>query len=320
MGERLTTADRIHRLLAILRIASEHRDGIPVDELADRFGLRRDQLVRELDMASMIGADSPNYHEMPFEIFIDDDRVHCRLFGLDRPLRFTPQEALTLLAATQAVLRDDRADSALRRGLEKIATVLGLRPDESISVDLTVSGGPTGQLVDEAIRADRSVQFRYWTYGTDAVSVRTVDPWTVFLDDGAWYLSGHDHDRDGQRVFRIDRISDPQVLTTPRTRSEPDEPPSATGLADLPIAVLDLDPAARWIVETITVEDLTENDDGSLRITVPVAGRVWLQRLLLRLHGSVQLVSMDSALGGSDPVADAARRILARYRDRDADR
>jgi predicted DNA-binding transcriptional regulator YafY len=35
---------------------------------------------------------------------------------------------------------------------------------------------------------------------------RRLDPWGLLLRDGFWYVIGHDHDRDEQRTFRVDRF------------------------------------------------------------------------------------------------------------------
>lgn len=314
MAERLTSIERIHRLLAVLRHAASHPSGIPIDDLGERFGLRRDQLLRELDMAAMVGGDSADFHEMPFEVFVDGDLVFCRLFGLDDPFRLTPEEGLALVASADALTRGETADSPLRRGLDKIAAVLGLEHDDAVAVDIAVLGGPTGQLLDEAIRSRRSVRFHYWTYGSDDVSVRTVDPWRVFSVEGAWYLLGVDRDRGAERRFRIDRIDDPEILDDPIEHRAPKRPDLSVEPDDAPIAVLDLTPQAGWVVESFPVTRVEDLGGGHVRIELPVAGRSWLERLLLRLGEDAVLVELDPVLGDRDVVAEAARRILSIYR------
>lgn len=313
MAERLSSAERIHRLLALLRHVAAHPDGVPIDELTERFALRRDHLLRELDMATMVGADSADFHEMPFEVYVDEGLVFCRLFGLDEPFRLTPQEALALIVSTAGTVRDEDPNGPLVRGLDKIAAVLGFEPDEIVGVDLTVAGGPTGQLAEEAIRSGHGLGFRYWAYATDDVSERDVDPWAVVSHDGAWYLIGHDHGRGEPRHFRIDRMSDARITDRPRRVDPPEDLDVTIRLDDLPTAVLDVAPSGRWALEMLTVHELEERDDGWLRVTVPVAGRRWLERVLLRLGSEARLVRLDPSLGDEDIVASAAARMLLRY-------
>src|SRR5205823_13124127 len=51
-----------------------------------------------------------------------------------------------------------------------------------------------------AISRRRPVTFSY--RGTQ----RRVDPWRLAFRNGHWYLAGRDHDRDGERNFRLDRL------------------------------------------------------------------------------------------------------------------
>jgi proteasome accessory factor B len=43
--------------------------------------------------------------------------------------------------------------------------------------------------------------------------VREVEPWTIDSWRGRWYLAGFDLGRDDARVFRLDRINGPVMLT-----------------------------------------------------------------------------------------------------------
>ena len=313
---RLSAAERMQRLLAILRYAAADADGVPIEAICERFAVGRGQLLKELDTAMMIGADSANFHDMPFEVFVDGDLVHCRLFGLERPLRLTPQEGFALLASAGALAGDDES-SPLRRGLLKVAAALGVERAEALAIDVSPLGGPTGQLLAEAAEAGQQVRFDYWSYATDEVGERRVDPWRVFEAGGAWYLIGADHDRGDTRRFRIDRISDPLVLAEPVSTPAPRRLDPSVELPAARTAVLDLPPHARWVAEAYPVTEVAEQADGRLRVTLPVAGRSWLERLVLRLGEDAAVVSLHPDLGDADVAAGAARRILARYRGAD---
>jgi proteasome accessory factor C len=318
---RLDAAGRIQRLLAILQWAAQAGDrGVTVDELCARFGLAADQLVAELEMASMIGADSIHYDEMPFEAFVDGDRVVVRLFSFARPLRLTPAEGLALVAAADALVdHDDPSDPPLRRALVKLAGLLGIEPGETVDVNLDPEGGDTGRTLARATADRRRVRFRYWTYGRDVVAERTVDPWGVFEADGAWYLIGRDLGVDEERRFRLDRIEGVDVLDERAVAAPRGLDRSVRVSGDAPVAVLDLPPHARWVAEAHPVLDVVPGSDGRLQVTLAVAGRSWLERLLLRIGPDVRVVALDPELGSVDVVAAAASRVLARYRDRAAE-
>lgn len=313
---RLDAAGRIQRLLAILQWAAlAGDDGVSVDDLCSRFDLGREQLVAELEMASMIGADSIHYDEMPFEASVDGDSVTVRLFSFARPLRLTPAEGLALVAAADALVdHDEPGDPPLRRALAKLADLLGIEPGETVDVNLDPEGGDTGRLLADAVAARRRVRFRYWTYGRDVVTERTVDPWAVFESDGAWYLAALDTDAGAERRFRLDRMEAVEVQDTAAA-----PPPATLDLSirvseGAPLAVLDLPPHARWVAEAHPVVDAVALPDGRLRVTLAVAGRSWLERLVLRIGPEVHVVSLDPDLGDPDVLAGAAARVLVRYR------
>ncbi len=315
---RLDAAARIQRLLAILQWAAQAGDeGVTVDELCTRFGLGADQLVAELEMASMIGADSIHYDEMPFEASIDGDHVVVRLFSFARPLRLTPAEGLALVAAADALVDlHDPTDPPLRRALVKLAALLGIEPGETVDVNLDPEGGKTGRALTDASERRRRVRFRYWTYGRDVVAERTVDPWAVFESDGAWYLAGRDVVVGEERRFRLDRMEAVEILDETATPA-PRGLDLSVRLSDgAPTVVLDLPSHARWVAEAHPVIAAVPGSDGRVKVTLAVAGRPWLERLLLRIGPDVRVVALDPVLGSPDVVASTAARVLERYRDR----
>ena len=64
----------------------------------------------------------------------------------------------------------------------------------------------------EAVYDRQVVRFPYRRPGAE-VRLREVEPWTIDSWRGRWYLAGFDLDRDDARVFRLDRITGPVLLT-----------------------------------------------------------------------------------------------------------
>ncbi|MCU1453494.1 MAG: hypothetical protein JWN46_1640 [Acidimicrobiales bacterium] len=312
---RITAGLRLQRLLAILSWVADQADGASIAEVCGRFQVSSKDLVADLQMAMMVGADSVHYDDMPFEVIVEDGRVWVRLLSFRRPLRLTPAEGLAMLAAGDAMLAQPGADpeGPLARGLAKLAEVLGVEAGEVIDVDLATPDHEVTAVLQQAIAEARRVRIRYYTYGRDAVGEREVEPWRVFAEAGAWYLVGWCADAAGERVFRIDRIQAATVL------DETFEPPAAqpeAGLrfgSDAPQAVLDLDPSAAWVVEAHPVVAVEERPAGRLRVTLAVVAPAWLDRLLLRLGPAAELIDVDPRLGSTDLARRAAARVLARY-------
>lgn len=310
---RTTAGDRLQRVLAEL-IWIADRDGPTWDEAAAHFGVGVDALRADLMMASMIGADSDDYLDMPVELWSEGDRVHVTLHGFDRPLRLTPAEALVLLVAGQAQQRaGTEAPAALTRALAKLADLLQVDPGTDLDVDLGIRDPAVFAALRDAVDRHRAVEIEHLRVADDSRSTRVVEPWTIFRDGGAWYLTGHCRRADAERVFRVDRIVAATVLD--EVVDVPDEPPTAAALrpdADTPRLVLDLDPDARWVAETYPTEAVETAADGRLRITLVVTSVPWAERLLLRLGPLATVVRADDPIP-ADLARTAAARVLARY-------
>jgi proteasome accessory factor C len=311
----MSTAEKLQRLISIVAWI-DGRDGATIDEVCSRFGISRAELIAQLEMANMIGAESEEFTDMPVEVTFEGDVVRVFLMEFHRPLSLTPAQGLALVAAGagSAALPGSDPDGPLPRALAKLAGVLGIDPDESIDVDL---GDADAAVLDELRRATeqgRAVAIDYWSAGRDDQTHRVVEPWRVFSDLGAWYLQGHCRRADGERIFRIDRIQGLQVLDEPvgRPRDLPEAVAYRAGAED-PRVVLDLAPDARWVPGTYPVDTVEDLGEGRLRVRMPAGAPAFLARLLLRLGPDARLVEVDARSGGPTVAADAARRVLARY-------
>jgi proteasome accessory factor C len=313
---RVRASDRMQRVLAIVPWIAAH-DGPRIDDICARFGLTRDQLIRDIDIASFVGL-APYTPEQLVEVTYDDERVwvhYPRMFT--HPLRLTPEEGLGLLAAGAAALDLPGADvdGPLATALAKLAGVLGVNAGD-LDVDLGEAPADAFEALQQAIAEQRPVELDYYSYARDERSHRVIEPWRLWSEQGSWYVSGHCRSAGGERVFRLDRIADATVLDEhveappgdlAATRFSPDE--------STPRVTLDLDPSARWVVETYPAEQVTELADGRLRIVLAVTATPWLERLVLGLGPSARIVDIDPRLGDAGLAAAAARRVLSRYDD-----
>jgi proteasome accessory factor BC len=72
--------------------------------------------------------------------------------------------------------------------------------------------------LESAISKQRTIQFRYWTPARDRETERRLNPYALRLDEGVWYVVGHDLDRDATRTFRVARIRSDIRFATRRER------------------------------------------------------------------------------------------------------
>lgn len=316
VNARRTATDRVLRMLSIVPWIAAH-DGPRVDEVCERFGLTRPQLLDDLNVVQFVGLP-PYTPDRLIEVILEGDRVWVRFAEVfARPLRLTPDQALALVAAGAALADsggDDAITGPLATGLAKLADLMGIAPSEAIAIRLGASRPEVLESLRQAVRDQRRVHLDYFAYHRDQATSRDVDPYRVFAASGAWYVVGHCHLAGGVRTFRVDRIRGLEVLDAVFER--PADVDAETGAFDLdpdtPRVLLDLAPSARWVVETYPADEYHERADGSVRARLPVASRTWLERLLLRLGPDAEVVeATDPALAGAREAA--AGRVLARY-------
>jgi proteasome accessory factor C len=309
---RIAATDRARRLLAVVPWIAAHPEGVPLDEVCERFAVDRSRLVSDLQTMSFVGL-APFTPDLLVEVHLDDDRVRIDLpQAFSRPLRLTPADAMALVAAGRSLLGVPGADAdgPLARALAKLAVALGVQPDD---IDIELGGADPSLLEDlrRAVAEARAVRLDYYSYGRDERSTRVVEPVRLHHEQGHWYLEAWCRSSGAERLFRVDRIERAELLeegVAPR-------PSGAAGVfrpaAGTPRVVLDLAPAARWVVERYPCERVEERPDGSYRVTLAVGGRAWLERLLLILGPDAEMVEAPPEL--RTLTRDAAARVLARY-------
>lgn len=313
MTARTTASERLRRLLAILPWIAE-RDGPTVEEICQRFSIRREDLLADLDVVFMVGLP-PYTPDTLIDVFFEDDRVWINLGDFfRRPLRLTPAEALAVVVASSAATSARDADGPLARGLSKLRAALGTGEEV---VDISLGGGEPTHLdaIRDAIRTGHSLRVSYYSFNRDATEERTIDPYRLISRDGHWYLLAWCHQAAGERLFRLDRVAE---VTVTADHFEPRSDPQDRWLDFDGVEVtLRLAPGARWVAEHVPTRGLRETGAG-LEVTLAVSELPWLARLLVRLGPDAEVVdvagddvALDAEIRGL--AANTARKILRRY-------
>ena len=303
---RASAEERMTRLLAMIPWVVE-RGGATVAEIAERFGLPEGEVLSELSLVQC--CEIPPYGpDNTLGIAVVDDEVLVEPSAmLHRPLRLGPREGFGLLAAGQAALSVPGADpsGALASALTKLERALGDRAPVVVDIDRPAA------LDDLQIHVDRKarIDIAYYAAYRDEVSRRVVDPLALVHRDGNWYLRAHCHSAGDERTFRVDRIED--IVDTGDVHDlgvTPNEGRYAPG-DDGQEVVLSVPHSARWVAEVYPTVEVKENA-RDLRITMVVAGTVFLERLLLRVGPKARVVSPAEL---TNVGADAASRLLKLY-------
>lgn len=310
-----TASERVERILSVLPWIVEE-PGTTVQQVCDRFGMTERDLRADLDLLMYEVGIHPFTPDVRVDAYVEDDgRIQIHLGDyFRRPLRLTPDEALVLYAAGQALLDRPDPDPVLARAVAKLATVLGDGADDSVDVRLGDADPDVLDAVRRATDAGRRLRIDYYSFGRDERTEREVDPLRLSARDGHWYLRAWCHRAGGVREFRVDRI-DTAVPTGGAVDDHPNvEQADVLDLSDGRPVVLVVGAEDEWIVDAVPTESVTTDADGRIRVVLRVTAEPWLQRLLLRLGPTVEASDVDTGEDLRPLGATAARRVLRRYR------
>ncbi len=283
------TVSRLSRILALIPYVLD-RESADVTEIMERFGYTEEQLTRDLDTIFVCGLPGYGPGDL-MEAYIDEEEVIIDAADFfSKAPRLTPIEALGLLASGMTVIGSGEGSPALEAAVRKLSKVVMPDADTSLVVDVLDQSSHVGTLRDAAT-ANRVVHIVYHSVGKEETTQRDIEPWSVFVTMGRWYVYGHCRLVEGPRTFRVDRIKELEVL------DEVFEPPaevSTPGVGYSPskddvTCVIDLAPEARWVLEYYPVEIVRESSKKT-RIRFHSPDAEVPARLLLRLGTNGRLV------------------------------
>lgn len=260
-------------------------EGYSADNEAFRRNFERDKdLLRQMGFPVVTEAPDPGH---PEDIGY---RIPREMYELPDPGLDESELAALRLAASAVQLEGDWGADAVVRALRKLggAVTDGRTGDPMVPEKLTglaaLPAEETAATVFAAVGERRRVQFRY--RGED----RLVDPWRLSFHRGHWYLSGLDHGRSEERLFRLDRVEGSLSATGPagafaRPGTPQTAPPPPWRMGEEPeqraVLLVDADQSvwARQALGDDTVRD--ERPDGSVVFEVAVTSAAAFRSFVL---------------------------------------
>jgi len=282
---RVSASDQLTRLLALPAWVAEN-PGVTVKEAAEHFGVPPAVIERDVNTLWVSGLPGGMHGDLVDFDASDFEAGRLRLsepLGLDRPVRLTRQEAISLLMALR-VLAD-------------------LLADDEASAPVIAS---TQQAVTDLLRLHLA-----YVSATDTPSERDVDPITLESDGShmtlvAWCLSAK-----AERSFRLDRITSVEVLDVPSVRHRAPRRKHRSSIdrsvGESPRVTLTLRPTGRWLAEQIPCVSQEETADGSLKVVVEGRDRAWLIGLVL--SAGRHLIAVNPADLAQDAAAGAKQAL-----------
>lgn len=314
-----TTGDRLTRLLALVTYLREH-PAVPVAEVAAHFGTTEAQVLSDVNLLWVAG--TPGYLPDDLIDFSAEALDHGVLTltdarGMDRPLRLSTPEALSLLVALRTLRDLAEATPALAdlepldAAITKLAAATGDAATRASAVQVRVRAEVPAEVLETARRGidqARRLRLRYVS-AADVVTEREVDPVELRSDGTTWSLRAWCHRAHGPRTFRLDRVLGIDLLDA-AAADHPDLPGPGPGTGAGETVVVELESRARWVVEHTPVEEVVDLPDGAMRVRLRVTDHAWFENLLLTLGDAVRSVTPPAAAAR---VAGAARAALDAY-------
>lgn len=303
------TASRLTRILAMLPWVIEN-PGAGVDEVCERFGYTRKELIKDLDLVFVCGL--PGYGPGDLMVaYVEEDQVIVDTADyFAKAPRLTAAEGLALLASGMTVLATGQGTEVLASAVDKLGRALVPDGYEILTVDVSAEHDLGGTL-RKAASEGQVVEIVYTTLSRGDTSTRLIEPWTVFTSLGNWYVSAFCRRSQGERIFRLDRIQSvretDELFVPPATPPEPEVryTPSEEDVT----AVIELDRDAFWVSDYYPVEIISETPDTrTVRFSAYDAGVA--AQLLVRLGRGARLLEGTEVRVS---VEDLRRRMLARY-------
>jgi predicted DNA-binding transcriptional regulator YafY len=284
--------ERLTNLLALLletpepkslvEIAGELEGQYPDADQARRAAFERDKAaLREIGVPieTEVVAGGPYSGQTRY-------RIHRRAYEL-ADLDLAEDEMRALQVAVAAV----RTGSGL--GQEAIWKLGGALGEDRPSVSAVVPDRPELPIIRTAVAARSTLEFSY------RGQPRVVDPWGLLLRGGFWYVIGHDHDRQAQRTFRVDRFDGGAGAITTHSAGSFERPDSFDPRTAFPAdpkeighdafdgieAEVHIDALRAAAVEReLGPERVLERSDGGIVVRVPASNlpafRSWVLGLL----------------------------------------
>jgi proteasome accessory factor C len=300
--------ERLRRLLFLVPYISKH-PGISVEELARALSLTRDQLLKELDLLTMVGRP-PFQPDDYIDIYVENDRVYVDLDQrFSAPPRLTAAEATALTAAAE--LLKPAAGGALQSALAKLEKVLPAEVrsryrDMERKIDANVQGSDELAPLAKAISSRREVTFAYFSQGRGAVEQRRARPLELFSHRGQWYLHAYCLSRKDHRLFRLDRIRDLALTSTPfelGNAARPTVPNPAGAAGEVKVR---FSPVSAPYVRERFGQTVRTMPDGGAEVNVAGDSERWLVQWILSFGGEAEVLEPEWA---REAVARAANSV-----------
>ena len=206
------------RVLQILKKHSDFEHPIKHEKLVEllesEYGLviERKAIGRNISLLNEAGYDIETTKKGSYLATrtFEDSELKLLIDGVLSSKHITPKQSKELIEKLCA-----QSNKYFKKHVKNIYSVQDWNKTENVTVFYNI------EIIDEAIDLERQIKFDYNKYGADKKMHRsathTVSPYQMILHNQRYYLMGYNEKWQHIQYYRMDRITDIELLDTIRT-------------------------------------------------------------------------------------------------------
>ncbi len=299
---------QISRLFEIVYLLMDKKS-VTASELAARFEVSKRTILRDIDRLTAAG----------IPVYTSQGRGG----GISLLDRFVLNKAVVSESEQQQILFALKSMSAAGQMetesvLSRLQSLFARSDKDWIEVDFSRWGNSKADrakfgLLKDAVMNERAISFTYYgSYGTTAD--RRAYPLKLVFKSSSWYLQAFCLLKNDFRLFKISRMLNVSMLDDTFDGGAfqlPEIDPFVYEPLRLISVELRFEPYAAYrVYDEFDGRYITQNDDGSLGVSVSLPDDHWLYEYILSFGPAVEAIAPQSV---RDELARLAEKIKTRY-------
>lgn len=278
--------------------------GVSTSELAQKFSVTVKQIEEDLSLIFMCGLPGYTPYDLIDLVFEDGIVSVIDPQVLTKPRNFSKAEHVAIVLGLEILknLAGDRPDYQL-----KISQVLSKLNKSVPNIEVLLKNEQSFQyfqVINQAIKLNRSLQIVYNSESKDEQKMRSVIPVRMFLQNAQVYLVAHDPDSGIEKVFKLSNLTSCELGDIVKISS------SIVHEESFKVEIL-VDDKHRMFIErnsSIIVEQ--RQIVGATKATIKVQSMDWIKRAIVSNAPGIQVISPPDLASW---VKETASKMISLY-------
>lgn len=278
--------------------------GVSTSELAQKFSVTVKQIEEDLSLIFMCGLPGYTPYDLIDLVFEDGIVSVIDPQVLTKPRNFSKAEHVAIVLGLEILknLAGDKPDYQL-----KISQVLSKLNKSVPNIEVVLKNEQSFQyfqVINQAIKLNRSLQIVYNSESKDEQKIRSVIPVRMFLQNAQVYLVAHDPDSGIEKVFKLSNLTACELGDIVKI------PSSIVEEESFKVEIL-VDDKHRMFIErnsSIIVEQ--RQIVGATKATIKVQSMDWIKRAVVSNAPGIQVISPPDLASW---VKETASKMISLY-------